>query len=94
MKTKQEKRDYVAVVFVGSGSTYYRCDDKVKAATLAMEFAKRDWRDFYEFGKRQTRQINVWDVTGHDKVVWDFGGMFDAETKALIDTHEIVEVFA
>lgn len=91
---KKQKRDYIAVVFVGAGSTYYRCSDKTEAAYRAFAGAKRDWKGLYSFGKKQTRQVNVWDVSGHDSVYWDHSGLYDWKTDELIDTHELVEVFA
>lgn len=85
-------KDYIAVVFVGTGSSWARGDNKEEVAKRVMRNARKEWGDFYDFGSVKPRKVHVWDVTGFDKLWWDFTGMYPEGSDKAIDTHEYVEI--
>lgn len=87
-------REYIAVVFVMGGSTFYRGHNREEVLTKVWKQAKRDWKDLVCFGKRRQRKTNIWDITGHDDVWWDDQGMYDGRTNQKINTHKTEVVVA
>lgn len=64
--------DYLAVVYIGAGSSYGRSPTKEQAIENCMR-ALRDWNSIYVL-EGHTFTLNVLDVQGWDKVLWDHRG--------------------
>ena len=88
-----EEKDFIAVIFIGAGSEYFRCGDPIEAATKCLRGLKLNWRHLFCLSATKTWRVNVWEVTGRDSVYWDLSGLYDSATNEKIDTHRIVEVF-
>ncbi len=72
------KRDFLALVMIGAGSSYARGPDKDDCVKRCASIAHSDWGSLYDMdGKELT--INVFDVTGYDKLWWDSRGVHIAD---------------
>ncbi|MFN9112557.1 MAG: hypothetical protein ACK5XN_21025 [Bacteroidota bacterium] len=69
-----DEHDYLAVVFIGAGSSYGRSPDKETAIDNCMR-ALRDWNSIYKL-EGHTFTVNVLDVQGWDQVAWGHNGFF------------------
>ena len=67
-----DEHDYLAVVFIGAGSSYGRSPDREKAIELCMR-SLRDWGSYYVL-EGHTFTLNVLDVKGWDSVIWSHSG--------------------
>lgn len=68
-----EKKDYLAVILIGAGSSYARGPDREDCIARVKKMVVQDWSSLFEVaGKEAT--VNVVDVTGHEKVWWDHSG--------------------
>ena len=68
------KKDYLAIILVGAGSSYARGPDKQDCIERVQRIAVADWSSLFDLaGKEAT--VNVFDVTGHEKVWWDSRGV-------------------
>lgn len=71
---KQSRRDFIAIIMVGAGSSYARgpdrddCIDRVKRMVVA------DWSSLFDLAGKEAI-VNVVDVTGHERVWWDHRGV-------------------
>lgn len=65
--------DYLAIIYIGGGSTHGRAPDKEKAITLALKYV-RDWRALFEVSNIPII-VNVIDVQGYGDVSWGVGGL-------------------
>lgn len=85
-------KDYLAICLLGSGSSYGRAPDKDKAIANCKRSLETDWSSIFDLDGK-TAKINVYDVTGHDKLWWDERGVHpDNEPTKSIDRLELVEV--
>jgi hypothetical protein len=97
MSQHVEKHDYLAVVFIGAGSSYGRSGNKEVAIENCMR-ALKDWGVYYKLeGHKFT--VNVMDVNGWDTVAWDDRGFWgknpgDAKaTKLELSIEQIERVY-
>jgi hypothetical protein len=68
------KKDYIAILLVGAGSSYARGPDKQDCIDRVGKIAVSDWSSLFDLrGKEAT--VNVVDVTGHEQVWWDARGV-------------------
>lgn len=65
--TKQavDKRRYCGIVFIGHGSSYCYAATEQEAAEGAAKFAKADWSKVYQFKRRDTLVVLVYDMKDH-----------------------------
>ena len=64
--------DFLAVIFIGGGSSYGR--SKTKAGAIkACKRALRDWRDVFDL-KGSSLTIHVIECDGFDEVTFDYQG--------------------
>jgi hypothetical protein len=76
--TKTKPEDYLAIILIGAGSSYARGPDKQDAIDRVAKIAASDWSGLYDLdGKECT--VNVFTVTGHEKVWWDDQGVHTAD---------------
>lgn len=90
--------DYLAVAFIGVGSSYGRAPEKEKAIENCMR-ALRDWNTYYKIEGHEFT-LNVLDVDGWDTVYWGHDGFWgknpgDAKgTKLDIPIEHVKRVFS
>lgn len=71
---KNSARDFLAIILVGTGSSYARGPDRQDCIDRVKRIVVSDWSSLFDLkGKEAT--VNVVDVTGHDKVWWDSRGV-------------------
>lgn len=71
---KQSRRDFLAIIMVGAGSSYARGPDREDCIRRVKHFAVSDWKTLFDLkGKEAT--VNVVEVTGHESVWWDSRGV-------------------
>jgi hypothetical protein len=70
--------DYLAIVFIGAGSSYGRASTEFEAVSLAKASVEKDWAKYYVFEPDKVFTAHVFDVTGHDKIFWGDHGVFIA----------------
>lgn len=67
-------RDYIAIILVGSGSSFARGPDKEDCVARVKKTVVSDWSSLFKL-KGSKATVNVVDVTGHDEVWWDDRGV-------------------
>jgi hypothetical protein len=76
-----QKKDYLAIILVGAGSSYARGPDRDDCIARVSRMVVADWSSLYDVaGKEAT--VNVFDVTGHESVWWDSRGVHTADDPA------------
>jgi hypothetical protein len=65
--------DYLAVILIGSGSSYGRDPDLMTAVQLAMS-SYHDWESVFVMSEHNV-PVNVWNVAGYSDCHWDHRGM-------------------
>lgn len=93
--SQHAKHDYLAVVFIGAGSSYGRSGNKEVAIETCLR-ALKDWSVYYKI-EGETFKVCVLDVHGWETVAWDDRGFWgknpgDAKaTKLETSNMEIIE---
>lgn len=64
--------DYLAIIYIASGSSHGRAPNKEKAIANAIHFF-RDWEGVFKIPE-QNLSIEVWDVQGYGEVSWGPNG--------------------
>ena len=83
-------KDYLAIILIGAGSTFARGTDRDDTARRCVSICASDWGGLYDLAEKDV-QVNVFDVTGHDKVWWDSRGLWSGETQ--LDVPKEVETW-
>src|SRR3954469_1155740 len=65
--------DYLAIIYIGGGSSHGRSSDKEKAITRALK-ALRDWQSLFQVSDIDVR-VNIIDVEGYGHVSWTGHGL-------------------
>ena len=71
-------RDWLAIVMIGAGSSYARGPDREDTIERVLRLAASDWGGLYDLSD-QPVSVNVYDVTGFEKVWWDSRGVHTAD---------------
>lgn len=89
----KDKKDYIAVILIGAGSSYARGPDRDDCLKRVTRIAFSDWKSLYDLsGKEAT--ANVVDVTGYDKVWWDARGFHvDADPEPELPVEQVKVTF-
>lgn len=64
----EQKQDWIAIIYIASGSSHGRSSDKEKAIKSALHFF-HDWESMFQIPAQEV-QIEVWDVRGYGEVMW------------------------
>lgn len=72
----EQAKDYLAVISMGGAGSWARDTDKEKAIKSVMRLFRQDFCNYYKLEKGKTINIDLLDVTGHDKVWWDDTGFY------------------
>lgn len=70
------KRDYLALIQLdstGCGS-WTRGPNKLDVVNRAVKLAYLDWKSVFKLAGHVIK-VNLYDVTGHDRVVWGYDGV-------------------
>jgi len=87
-----EKKDYLAVINVSGAGSWARGPDKEKAIRSVVRLFRRDFKNYFVLKKGTKVNIDVLDVTGHDKIRWDDFGYWNADiNKKFVGPVEQVE---
>ena len=65
MKTK-EKKQYLGIIFIGMGSSYYLGDvgeDEGKVAITCAKICRQDWSHLFKIKKSDSQPVNIFDAT-------------------------------
>lgn len=73
MGTQPTTTDYLAIIPIGGGSSWGRAPDREKAIEHAIK-SLRDWEVYFDVSEIDVT-INVIDVQGYGKCVWDSRGI-------------------
>lgn len=74
---------YLAMIFIGGGSSWARQDTAFEAIKSVKALCEEDWGRLFTFGDAASR-INVYDATGVEDWYADDDGVFNGETKEKI----------
>lgn len=84
-----EKKDYIAICLVGSGSSYGRAPTTHQAVSLCKRSMEQDWKSLFQLDGVEVK-INVYDVTGNTGLFWDHNGVHpDDHPEVTIPLHHI-----
>jgi len=69
MKTNKvkNKKQYLGIIFIGMGSSYYLGDigeHEGKVATTAAKICRQDWCHLFKIKKGDVHPVNIFDATG------------------------------
>ena len=83
--------DYIAIVLIGGGSSWYRASSEKKALDGVARLVRADWGKLFRLPKGEIVPATLVDVTGYDDVSWDVGGVWsdDGETRTRIPADRI-----
>jgi hypothetical protein len=76
--TTTGKRDWLAIILIGAGSSYARGPDREDTIDRVVRIAASDWGGLYDLSEKEA-VVNVYVVTGFDSVWWDTRGVHTAE---------------
>lgn len=89
------KKDYLALIRIGGGSSYGRDSNVFDAVEGAVRFCVLDWSRYYKL-EGMVIAVEVYDVTGRDEIVWGDGiagvQCVDGEIVDTIDRLKVIEV--
>jgi hypothetical protein len=85
-------KDFLAIALIGAGSSFGRATTQEEAVTLCKKQIESDWSSLYDINNKLC-SVNVYDVTGHDKLYWDHRGVHtDSEPEVTIPRLDLVKV--
>lgn len=71
---------YLAIIFIGGGSSWARKDTAFEAIKNVKAHCEDDWGRLFSFSETEPARINVYDATGVEGWYADDHGVFNAET--------------
>lgn len=81
-------RDYLALFCIGGGGSWARGPDPEKAIADCRRIAFSDWSSLFDLRGKEGK-INLFDVTGHDKVTFDVVAVYGDNPEAKITKVEV-----
>jgi hypothetical protein len=91
----KKSKDYCGIVFIGAGgSAWAWAATPEEAAQQAAKECKRSWKHFYKFKRKQEFKVCIYDMTQHEGWYADYRGVFDQDTKELIELHSVITAVA
>lgn len=75
-------QNFLAIVLIGGGSSWYEDADVDKAIKGAAKLVRRDWGHIYDMKKTKIR-VNVFDLTGHGEWSATHEGVFGGDGSRL-----------
>jgi hypothetical protein len=73
-----EKRDWLAIILIGAGSSFARGPDREDTIRRVVSICASDWGGLFDLSEKPV-SVNVYDVTGFEKVWWDHAGVHTAD---------------
>lgn len=77
-------KDYCGIVFIATGSSWAWAKTPEEAAINAAKQAKRDWKTYFKFKRKEEFKVCLYDMKDHEGWYADHRGVFDTDTKAEI----------
>jgi hypothetical protein len=91
-KINMQRRDYLAIILIGAGSSWARDPDPEIAVARVSKLIVSDWGSIYKLDGCKTI-VNLFDVTGNESVHWGYDGIHgDRENEFPITKIETREV--
>lgn len=78
-----EERDYFACISIGGGGSWARGPDPEKAIKDCARIAVDDWSSLFDLAGKEAH-IDLFDVTGHDRVTVDCAAVYGDNPDAKI----------
>lgn len=85
------KKDYLAIIRIGSGSSYGRDASIFDAVEHAIRICILDWSRYYVL-ENSGIKVQVFDVTGRDELEWDDHGVYCNETHETLEPLKVISV--
>lgn len=85
------KKDYLAIIRIGGGSSYGRDASIFDAVESAIRICLLDWSRYYELEGR-TLSVQVLDVSGRTDLGWDDQGVYCTDTGDTVEPLKFVTV--
>lgn len=85
------KKDYLAIIRIGGGSTYGRDGNIFDAVESAVRICILDCHRYYQLEGR-TLSVQVLDVTGRDELTWDDHNVYCTDTGETVEPLKVVTV--
>jgi len=75
---------YLAIIFIGGGSSWAREETAFEAIKSVKVHCEDDWGRLFSFSETEPARINVYDATGVEGWYADDHGVFNGETNEKI----------
>ena len=85
------KKDYLAIIRIGGGSSYGRAASIFDAVESAIRICILDWSRYYEL-EDSAIKVQVFDVTGRDELTWDDHSVYCTETQEIVEPLKVISV--
>lgn len=89
-KAEALEPDYLAICWIGAGSSYVRHKDKYQAVVLLRERIVSDWGSVFDIHGKEV-EFGIFDVSGHESLWWDYN-VHDKDTDETIPMLETAKV--
>ena len=63
MKNEKQKKQYLGIIFLGMGSSYYTRDHIGKVAIDCAKTCRQDWSHLFKIKKGDVHPVNIYDAT-------------------------------
>lgn len=85
------KKDYLAIIRIGGGSTFGRDESIFDAVEHAVRICILDCHRYYLLEGKKLN-VQVFDVTGRDELTWDDQGVYCTDTGEAVEPLKVVTV--
>lgn len=83
------KKDYLAIIHIGGGSTYGRDESIFEAVEGAVRICILDCYRYCQL-EGKTLNVQVFDVTGRTELTWDNQGVYCTDTGETVEPLKVV----
>ena len=63
MKNEKQKKQYLGIIFLPMGASYFTGDNIGKVATDCAKTFKQDWSHLFKIKKSHVHPVNIYDAT-------------------------------
>ena len=85
------KKDYLAIIRIGGGSTFGRDESIFDAVEHAVRICILDCHRYYQIEGARLR-VQVFDVTGRTELTWDDQGVYCTDTGETVKPLKVIAV--
>jgi|14_taG_2_1085336.scaffolds.fasta_scaffold10060_4 hypothetical protein len=86
MKKDKKEIQYVGLIFIGGGSTWFQGSDIGHVSVKCARLCKRDWQHLFKFKRNHVFPVNIYDISEiKDEWCFDYiNGLHCVETNKQI----------